>query len=159
LGKNNRRIKMNIRIASKDDIKKGIKEIIEAVKEFPSFHIRGLIVTDQYYESLINICMEKGTIVIAEENDKIIGCIMGLVNSNIFTAMNELVTIVTWVHKDRRNSSAFYRIFKMYKEIFTKLKEENKIDRVLMAELTDNKTNIKFDKLNFKLIEQTYEWR
>jgi len=149
---------MNIRIANKDDIKKGIEEIIEAVKEFPNFHIRGLIVTDQYYESLINICMEKGKIVIAEENDKIIGCIMGLVNANIFTAMNELVTIVTWVHKDKRNSSAFYRMHKLYKEEYTKLKQENKIDRVLMACLP-GKTNIKFEKLGYKLIERTYEWR
>ena len=40
---------MNIRIASKEDIKDGIKEIVEAVKEFPDFHVKGLIVTDQYY--------------------------------------------------------------------------------------------------------------
>ena len=32
---------MNIRIASKEDIKDGIKEIIEAVKEFPDFHVKG----------------------------------------------------------------------------------------------------------------------
>jgi hypothetical protein len=84
---------------------------------------------------------------------------MGLINGNVFTAMNELVTIVTWVHKDKRTSSAFYRMFKMYKDEFTKLKQDNKIDRVLMAQLANNKTNIKFDKLNFKLIEKTYEWR
>lgn len=84
---------------------------------------------------------------------------MGLINGNVFTAMNELVTIVTWVHKDKRTSSAFYRMFKMYKDEFTKLKQDNKIDRVLMAQLANDKTNIKFDKLNFKLIEKTYEWR
>lgn len=150
---------MNIIIASKKDIKDGIKEIVEAVKEFPDFHVKGLIVTDQYYESLINLCMENGRIIIAKNNNKIIGCIMGLINVNVFTAMNELVTIVTWVHKDKRNSSAFYRMFKMYKDEFKKLKQDNKIDRVLMAQLTNNKTNIKFDKLNFKLIEKTYEWR
>ena len=84
---------------------------------------------------------------------------MGLINGNVFTAMNELVTIVTWVDKDKRTSSAFYRMFKMYKDEFTKLKQDNKIDRVLMAQLANDKTNIKFDKLNFKLIEKTYEWR
>ena len=84
---------------------------------------------------------------------------MGLINGNVFTAMNELVTIVTWVHKDKRTSSAFYRMFKMYKDEFTKLKQNNKIDRVLMAQLANDRTNIKFDKLNFKLIEKTYEWR
>ena len=150
---------MNIRIASKEDIKDGIKEIVEAVKEFPDFHVKGLIVTDQYYESLINLCMQNGKIIIAKDNNKIIGCIMGLINGNVFTAMNELVTIVTWVHKDKRTSYAFYRMFKMYKDEFTKLKQDNKIDRVLMAQLANNKTNIKFDKLNFKLIEKTYEWR
>ncbi|MAJ22784.1 MAG: hypothetical protein CBC24_02875 [Candidatus Pelagibacter sp. TMED64] len=150
---------MNIRIASKEDIKDGIKEIIEAVKEFPDFHVKGLIVTNQYYETLINLCMQNGKIIIAKDNNKIIGCIMGLINGNVFTAMNELVTIVTWVHKDKRTSSAFYRMFKMYKDEFTKLKQNNKIDRVLMAQLANDKTNIKFDKLNFKLIEKTYEWR
>lgn len=150
---------MNIRIASKEDIKDGIKEIVEAVKEFPDFHVKGLIVTDQYYETLINLCMQNGKIIIAKDNNKIIGCIMGLINGNVFTAMNELVTIVTWVDKDKRTSSAFYRMFKMYKDEFTKLKQDNKIDRVLMAQLANDKTNIKFDKLNFKLIEKTYEWR
>ena len=120
--------------------------------------IKGLIVTDEYYKSLINLCFEKGMIIVAEEDNKIIGCIISLSNANIWTAMQELVTVVTWVHKDKRNSSAFYRMHKLYKEKYTKLKKENKIDRVLMACLP-NKTNIKFEKLGYKLIERTYEWR
>ena len=149
---------MNIRMANKNDIQDGIKEIIKAVKEFPDMSIKGLIVTDEYYKSLINLCFEKGMIIVAEEDNKIIGCIISLSNANIWTAMQELVTVVTWVHKDKRNSSAFYRMHKLYKEEYTKLKKENKIDRVLMACLP-NKTNIKFEKLGYKLIERTYEWR
>ena len=149
---------MNIRIANKNDTQDGIKEIIAAVKEFPEFKTKGLIVTDDYYKQLINLCFDNGLIVVVEENDKIIGCLMGLINNNIFTAMQELVTIVTWVHKDKRNSSAFYRMHKLYKEEYTKLKKENKIDRVLMACLP-NKTNIKFEKLGYTLVERTYEWR
>ena len=149
---------MNIRMANKNDTQDGIKEIIKAVKEFPDMSIKGLIVTDEYYETLINLCFDKGVIIVAEEDNKIIGCIISLLNANIWTAMNELVTIVTWVHKDKRNSSAFYRMHKLYKEEYTKLKQQNKIDRVLMACLPD-KTNIKFEKLGYKLIERTYEWR
>jgi len=149
---------MNIRIANKNDIQDGIKEIITAVKEFPEFTIKGLFVTDDYYKQLINLCFDNGMIVVAEEDNKIIGCLMGLINNNIFTAMQELVTIVTWVHKDKRNSSAFYRMHKLYKDEYTKLKQQNKIDRVLMACLP-NKTNIKFEKLGYKLAEKTYEWR
>jgi len=154
---------MNIKIVDNKDIENklnnGINEIVKAMKEFPDFTIKGLIVTNQYYEQLIKLCFEKGIIVIAEENNKIIGCIMSLINANIFTAMNELVTVVTWVNKDKRNSSAFYRMFKLYKNEFQKLKKENKIDRVLMPSLNQYKTNIKFDKLGFKLVEKTYEWR
>ena len=149
---------MNIRIANKNDIQDGIKEIITAVKEFPEFTIKGLFVTNDYYKQLINLCFDNGMIVVAEEDNKIIGCLMGLINNNIFTAMQELVTIVTWVHKDKRNSSAFYRMHKLYKDEYTKLKQQNKIDRVLMACLP-NKTNIKFEKLGYKLAEKTYEWR
>jgi len=149
---------MNIRMANKNDTQDGIKEIIKAVKEFPDMSIKGLIVTDEYYENLINLCFDKGMIIVAEEDNKIIGCIISLSNANIWTAMQELVTVVTWVHKDKRNSSAFYRMHKLYKEKYTKLKKENKIDRVLMACLP-NKTNIKFEKLGYKLIERTYEWR
>mgnify|MGYP003630146040 FL=1 len=149
---------MNIRMANKNDTQDGIKEIIKAVKEFPDMSIKGLIVTDEYYKTLINLCFDKGVIIVAEEDNKIIGCIISLLNANIWTAMNELVTIVTWVHKDKRNSSAFYRMHKLYKEEYTKLKKENKIDRVLMGCLP-NKTNIKFEKLGYKLIERTYEWR
>jgi hypothetical protein len=65
---------MNIRIANKNDIQDGIKEIITAVKEFPEFRTKGLIVTDDYYKQLINLCFDNGLIVVAEENDKIIGC-------------------------------------------------------------------------------------
>tara|TARA_X000001382_G_scaffold26260_2_gene16760 strand:- start:11324 stop:11773 length:450 start_codon:yes stop_codon:yes gene_type:complete len=149
---------MKIRMANKNDTQDGIKEIVQAVKEFPEFSIKGLIVTDEYYKNLINLCFDKGMIVVAEENNKIIGCLMGLLNNNIFTAMQELVTIVTWVHKDKRNSSAFYRMHKLYKEEYTKLKQQNKIDRVIMACLP-NKTNIKFEKLGYTLAERTYEWR
>ena len=149
---------MNIRMANKNDTQDGIEEIVKAIKEFPEFSIKGLIVTDEYYENLINLCFDKGMIIVAEEDNKIIGCIISLSNANIWTAMQELVTVVTWVHKDKRNSSAFYRMHKLYKEKYTKLKKENKIDRVLMACLP-NKTNIKFEKLGYKLIERTYEWR
>lgn len=150
---------MNIRIASKEIVEPGKKALIEATQEFEKeFKIRGLIVTEQYYESLINLCLDKGVIIVAEEDNKIIGSIMAIINPNIFSALNELVTIVTWVHKDKRNSSAFYRMFKLYEKHFTKLKEENKIDRVLMAKLTD-RTNVKYENLGFKLIEKTYERR
>lgn len=150
---------MNIRIASKEIIKPGKKALVEASKEFEKeFKIKGLIVTEQYYESLINLCLDKGVIIVAEEDNKIIGSIMAIINPNIFSALNELVTIVTWVHKDKRNSSAFYKMFKLYEKHFTKLKEENKIDRVLMAKLSD-RTNVKYENLGFKLIERTYERR
>lgn len=150
---------MNIRIASKEIVKPGKKALVEASKEFEKeFKIKGLIVTEQYYESLINLCLDKGVIIVAEEDNKIIGSIMAIINPNIFSALNELVTIVTWVHKDKRNSSAFYRMFKLYEKHFTKLKEENKIDRVLMAKLSD-RTNVKYENLGFKLIEKTYERR
>ena len=149
---------MNIRMANKNDTQDGIKEIIKAVKEFPDMSIKGLIVTDEYYKTLINLCFDKGVIIVAEEGNKIIGCIISLLNANIWTAMNELVTIVTWVHKDKRNSSAFYRMHKFYRAEYTKLIKQNKIDRVLIPCLP-NKTNIKFEKLGYRLIEKTYEWR
>ena len=67
---------MNIRMANKNDTQDGIKEIIKAVKEFPDMSIKGLIVTNGYYENLINLCFEKGMIIVAEEDNKIIGCII-----------------------------------------------------------------------------------
>ena len=149
---------MNIRMANKNDTQDGIKEIVKAIKEFPEFSIKGLIVTDEYYKNLIKLCLDRGMIIVAEEDNKIIGCLMSLINNNIFNAMQELVTIVTWVHKDRRNSSAFYRMHKFYRAEYTKLIKQNKIDRVLIPCLPD-KTNIKFEKLSYKLIEKTYEWR
>ena len=149
---------MNIRMANKNDTQDGIKEIVKAIKEFPEFSIKGLIVTDEYYKNLIKLCLDRGMIIVAEEDNKIIGCLMSLINNNIFNAMQELVTIVTWVHKDRRNSSAFYRMHKFYRAEYTKLIKQNKIDRVLIPGLPD-KTNIKFEKLGYKLIEKTYEWR
>ena len=149
---------MKIRMANENDVQNGISEIVKAVKEFPEFKVKGLIITDDYYKQLINLCITNGKVIIAEEDGKITGCIMGLLNANIFTAANELVTIVTWVHKDRRNSSAFYRMHKLYKEEYTKLKQQNKIDRVLMACLP-TKTNIKFEKLGYTVAETTYEWR
>lgn len=149
---------MNIRMANKNDTQDGIEEIVKAIKEFPEFSIKGLIVTDEYYKTLIKLCLDRGMIIVAEEDNKIIGCLMSLINNNIFNAMQELVTIVTWVRKDRRNSSAFYRMHKFYRAEYTKLIKQNKIDRVLIPCLPE-KTNIKFEKLGYKLIEKTYEWR
>jgi len=145
---------MNIKIVDNKDIENklnnGINEIVKAMKEFPDFTIKGLIVTNQYYEQLIKLCFEKGIIVIAEENNKIIGCIMSLINANIFTAMNELVTVVTWVNKDKRNSSAFYRMFKLYKNEFQKLKKE--IDEKIMK--IRNKVSVTTSKQFIALVIQ-----
>lgn len=149
---------MKIRMANENDIQNGIYEIITAVKEFPEFKVKGLFITNDYYKQLINLCMKNGKVIIAEENGKIIGCIMSLLNVSIFTGSNDLVTIVTWVHKNKRNSSIFYRMHKLYKKEYTKLKQQNKIDRVLMACLP-TKTNIKFEKLGYNIAETTYEWR
>ena len=45
---------MNIKIVDNKDIENklnnGINEIVKAMKEFPDFTIKGLIVTNQYYE-------------------------------------------------------------------------------------------------------------
>jgi hypothetical protein len=150
---------MNIRIASKEDIDNIVEKIFEALKEFPDFTIKGLIVTKRYYQTLCNLCFDNGVIIIAEDNGEIIGGILGFKNANIFSAMTELVTIATWVQPKRRKSSAFYRMFKKYEEYYKKEREQNKIDRVIMAKLTNHKTNIKFDKLGFKSVELTYEWR
>jgi hypothetical protein len=149
---------MKITMANENDIQNGISEIITAVKEFPEFKVKGLFITNDYYKQLINLCLTNGKIIITKEDDKITGCIMGLLNTNIFTATNDLVTVVTWVRKDRRNSSMFYRMHKLYREEYIKLKKQNKIDRVLMSCLP-NKTNIKFEKLGYNICETTYEWR
>ena len=97
-------------------------------------------------------------IIVAEDNGKIIGCLMSIFNKNIFTGLNELLTIVTWVHKNRRNSSAFYRMHKLYKQEYKKLIKQNKIHRVLIYSLP-NKTNIKLEKLGYNIVETAYEWR
>ena len=149
---------MKIKMANENDIQNGISELMIAMNEFSEFKVKGLFVTAKHYEQLINLCMKNGMIIIAEDNNKIVGSIMGLLNTNIVTGLNELITTVNWVHPNRRNSSIFYRMHKLYEKEYKKLKQQNKIDRVLMASLP-NKTNIKFEKLGYRVAQTTYEWR
>lgn len=149
---------MKIRMANENDIQHGISQIMEAIKEFPEFKVEGFIVPMNYYKQLIHSCFKNGMIIVAEDNGKIIGCLMSIFNKNIFTGLNELLTIVTWVHKNRRNSSAFYRMHKLYKQEYKKLIKQNKIHRVLIYSLP-NKTNIKLEKLGYNIVETAYEWR
>lgn len=149
---------MKIRMANENDLQKCVDELVTGIHEFPEFKADGVVVTRLHYDQLVKLCNERGVIVVAEENDKVIGSIMGIVNTNIVNGLNDLITVINWVHPSRRHSSAFYRMHKLYKEEYTKLKRQHKIDRVLMANLP-KRTNVNFEKLGFKPIETTYEWR
>lgn len=147
---------MNIRIANINDMAAGIAAIKENLKEFPELASKHNILTDKYYETLFTHCLNKGVIIIAEENNNIIGVIISTINSNILTSTNELITLVTWVHKDKRNGSCFYRLHKLYEEKYNKLLNTKQIEKVLIFKLP-SKTNINYEKLGYKLTQSTYE--
>jgi hypothetical protein len=149
---------MKIKMANENDIQNCVSELMIAMNEFSEFKVKGVFVTAKHYEQLVNLCIKNGMVILAEDNNKIVGSIMGLLNTNIVTGLNELITTINWVHPNRRNSSIFYRMHKLYEREYKKLKQQNKIDRVLMTSLP-NKTNIKFEKLGYQVAETTYEWR
>lgn len=149
---------MKIKMANENDIQNCVSEIVKGINEFSEFKVKGLYVTSKHYEQLVNLCFKNGIIIIAKDNDKIVGSIMGTLNVNLLTGLNELITVINWVNPNKRNSSAFYKMHKLYEKEYKKLKQQNKIDRVLMSCLP-NRTNIKFEKLGYSVAETVYEWR
>lgn len=149
---------MKIKMANENDIQNCVSELMVAIDEFSEFKVQGVYVTARHYKQLVNLCITNGMVILAEEDNKIVGSIMGILNTNIVTGLNELITVINWVHPNRRNSSIFYRMHKLYEKEYKNLKQQNKIDRVLMACLP-NRTNIKFEKLGYNVAETTYEWR
>ena len=135
-----------IRIGKKEDIEQGIVLLQKYVKEF-NF---GQFEEDntEYYKVLFDACAKDKTAIVSENDGVIDGVLLGMIIPNLLNPhKQQLHILLTWVNKDKRGSSIFYRMHKMLE------KEHNNIETIIYS---IPETNVNFKKLGYKEFQTMY---
>ena len=131
---------MIIRMAEMKDKEPGIKLLQEHIKEFNFGNFDND--NTEYYNVLLENLIKDKTIIVAEEDGIINGVLIGARIPNLLNPHNvQLHILVSWVHKDKRGSSIFYRMNKYLEKNFTGMD-------IMFYQIPE--TNINFDRLGYK---------
>ena len=137
-----------IRYANINDKDIGIKLLSDHIKEF-DFAKDWNQNCEEYYNELLKGLIQDKTIIISENNNKIDGALICAKVPNILNPyITQLQVLVTWVRKDKRGSSIFYRMNSFLEKEFDKYD----IVRYHMP----NITNVDFTKLGYYKISEMY---
>ena len=141
-----------IRIGEYKDVDQGVKLLEQHRMEFDF----GKFQEDntEYYRGLMKAIAKDRTAVISEDKDKIIdGVLLGMKIPNLLNPhITQLHLLLTWVHPDKRGSSIFYRMNKMLEK---KIKNHKEVKDIIFYSIP--KTNINFNKLNYKEFQSMYK--
>ena len=140
---------MNIRIGNENDVKQGSALIQAYIKEIKSFKNK-ILYPAEYYDDLCMSAAKDKTVIIAEEEGKIVGVLFGIIMPNYLFNEQQLQVLVTWVRPDKRGSSAFIR---MFKELTHRFGDKYNI---VFKEIEE--TNLNYTKLNLTKIESSYQF-
>ena len=134
-----------VRIANLKDIKQGIVLLKKHIKEF-DFGQFNEDNTD-YYEGLLTACINDKTVIISENNNIIDGVLLGMKIPNLLNPnKTQLHILVTWVNKDKRGSSIFYKMNKL-------LEKEFKMETIYYS---IPETNINYNRLGYRKFQTMY---
>lgn len=133
-----------------EDKWQGAKLLNEHVKEF-SF-AKDFDNNIAYYDVLLDNLIKDRTVIVSKDNN---GNIDGtLICARVPMILNpskmQLHVIVTWVKKDKRGSSIFYRMNSFLD------KEFKNMDKIYYDYHIDNTTNINFEKLGYTKSDTLY---
>jgi len=141
-----------IRIGEDKDVEQGVKLLEQHRKEFDFGQFKDD--NTEYYKGLFNAIAKDKTSIISQDNDEYNGMIMGLKFPNLLNPnLIQLHVLITWVHPNKRGSSVFYRMHKAFEKT---IKENHKeVKEIIYYSIP--KTNINFNKLNYKEFQSMHK--
>ena len=141
-----------IRIGEYKDVDQGVKLLEQHRMEFDFGQFKED--NTEYYTGLFKAIAKDRTAVISEDKDKIIdGVLLGMKIPNLLNPhLCQLHILLTWVHHDKRGSSIFYRMNKMLEK---EIKNHKEVKDIIFYSIP--KTNINFNKLNYKEFQSMYK--
>ena len=141
-----------IRIGEDKDVNQGVKLLEQHRMEFDFGQFKED--NTEYYTGLFKAIAKDRTSIVSQDNNEFNGMIMGLKIPNLLNPhLLQMHVLITWVHPNKRGSSIFYRMHKAFeKEIKNNHKE---IKEIIYYSIP--KTNINFNKLNYKEFQSMYK--
>jgi GNAT superfamily N-acetyltransferase len=147
---------MLISKANKWDIPELI-ELLRHYREASPWEILKACDNESYVNSLLTRCLVAGVIFIAEKDDKIVGMLIAVKNSNIWDpelfVVNELAY---WVEPEHRGSSAGYKLLSRYKEYCEEQKALGHIQAYTISKMV-NSPDLDYGRFGFNKLEEM--WR
>ena len=124
-----------IRYAEIKDIEQGVKLLNENIVKF-DFAKNNKNNNTEYYNVLLQNLIKDKTVIVSENNSNIDGVLICARVPNILNPHNmQLQILVTWVKKNKRGSSIFYRMnkfleneFKNFDKIYYDIHGETKLN-------------------------------
>ncbi len=147
---------MKTRLATKHDLPR----VIEMLKHFrdqtPIDLMRG-VNDEAYITRLYTVLINGGgVIVLAEEQDKIAGMCIGMIDGTIWDpklyVMRELVY---WVEPEYRGGTAGYKLLKRYSDEADLLLDQERIKMYTISKLA-NSPNLDYGRFGFRKVEETW---
>lgn len=147
---------MKTRLATKHDL----PHVIEMLKHFrdqtPIDLMRG-VNDEAYITRLYTVLINGGgVIVLAEEQDKIAGMCIGMIDGTIWDpklyVMRELVY---WVEPEYRGGTAGYKLLKRYSDEADLLLDQERIKMYTISKLA-NSPNLDYGRFGFRKVEETW---
>lgn len=145
-----------IRQANKFDV----PQIIEMLKQYRDDAPIEILKTanDQEYieRFLIDLIVGSGFILVAENEDKLIGMLIAGIVPNIWNPkVNQCSEIAYWVDPDFRGGTAAYRLIKSYVDECEKLYKSGRIQMITISKMV-NSPDLKYQKFGFEKLEETW---
>ena len=141
-----------IRIGEYKDVDQGVKLLEQHRKEFDFGQFKED--NTEYYKGLMkSIAKDKTAVISEDENGVIDGVLLGMKIPNLLNPyLTQLHVLLTWVHPNKRGSSIFYR---MNKKLEKEIKNHKEVKDIIFYSIP--KTNINFNKLNYKEFQLMYK--
>lgn len=147
---------MKTRLANKHDLPR----VIEMLKHFrdqtPIDLMRG-VNDEAYITRLYTVLINGGgLIILAEENNQIIGMCIGMIDGTIWDPkLLVLRELVYWVEPEYRGGTAGYKLLKRYSDEADNLLDQNRIKMYTISKLA-NSPNLDYGRFGFRKVEETW---
>jgi N-acetylglutamate synthase-like GNAT family acetyltransferase len=146
---------MNVRQANKWDI----PQLIQMLKNYrmaaPWDRLKNCD-NEDHVNSLLTRCLVAGAIFVAEKDEKLVGMLVAIKNSNVWDpdlfVVNELAY---WVEPEYRGSSAGYKLITRYKNYCDQEKSLGHIEAYTISKMI-NSPDLDYGRFGFNKLEEQW---
>jgi N-acetylglutamate synthase-like GNAT family acetyltransferase len=147
---------MNVRKANKFD-QKQVNDMLRNFRNATPIELMRECDNEPYINKIFaHILAGAGVALIAEKDDKVIGIIAGIIDSNIWEpsilVMRELVF---WVEPEHRGTTAGYRLISSYNKEAKQLVDSGRIKMYTMTKMV-NSPDLHLEKFGYRKAEEVW---